>query len=200
MSLPDLNCDPYQTLLQAGSLRAQAAKLERQAGMYEQIVREQLAADGHDCDSQFAVPGKALCVAVYGPADGAVSRLPIEQITAATLLFAPVRPGHAFEVGADDSLVRAITDAGAATYEPALVARNGPTMGVVLVPKGKLPDFYADMAIRGERSRKPSYAIAKMLVLLAGLNSEMVHAMVTQVQRGADDADASTSAPIFIQL
>lgn len=200
MALPNLDCNPYETLWEAGALRKQAAELTAQAEMYDTMAKLQLQKDGVPVDGVTIQPGCAVILAYGGPADSMLLRMPIDKVTENTKLISPpVGPGT--PEGSD--IVRALQMPATTSYEPALLIPMGPGMAALMVPKGHRGKFFADATSNNaQRSDFARMAMVRLMVNFTGYNPGMIHAVIsgaiTAVRAQAPDNE--TMAPVVIQL
>lgn len=187
--LPNTECDPYQTIMAAGELRAEASKLIGKAEVLEGAARMQLNLDDVAANSQTMIPGTVLCVAHGGDAHMQVTRIPFENLSKAKLVVnAPASQSVAQEIALRD-------------YEPVVLIKLGQFyVGALLVPKGERVEGFRALG-RAGIDDAIVLSMAKMITLSVGFNPGLAYGATQQMcKAAAANLEAEFDSPMLMQL
>lgn len=183
--------DLYTTILRAGRLRKLAARQHQEADALDAIARIQFEDEGSSSVALAQIPGTVLCIAHGGPAAGTVTRVP----------FATVRSGELKLP--HPNLPKGDTTALSFEYVPMVVVQLGQyVVGALVVRKGSVEATYQEMRESGQATdiMPVAKAIARMLILAVGFNTELVADILGSIERTAAGTEDAPSEPMLIHL
>lgn len=185
----DFNVNPYETAIEAGLLRRAAAQKLSEADTMDGLARLQLQRDGVPSNPVVVQsPGTTLCIAFGGQCDGQMTRAPMDAMMKLKLV--PNGVGTSGVIQMQE-------------YEPAMIVRLGGYVGgALIVPKGRISDFFNALRAPSETTgQKPvALAMARLLINCAGYGSEMITDIYLGAERSATLQDEAPSTPLFVQL
>lgn len=186
MALPETRCNPYQTILEAGQLRRQASQIADRAAFYEQAAMAELDLDATAPHTKTLMPGTTLVLAYGGVADGEVTRMPTEQLSTGIKLVVVKTGGN----------VSALPH----SYQPTQIIQLGPHVaGALVVPKGQVAAAFDELR-HAKLSDPLPCAIAKLLHLAIGFNTELIQGVTAQFMQAARDCEVASESPMLMQV
>lgn len=185
--LPQYSDNPYRNILEAGSIRSEASRLEMKAGMLENTAQAQLDHDESRSNLTIRMPGAILCVAHGGGSDGLATFVDAGNFNDSIRLMGTGTVSAPNVIGGVPQFE---------LYSPALIFQiGGMAAAAVIVPKDTVRNFQTEVGKRSHQS-KGALAIAKASVLGIGFNSEMAYGIVD----AASKAFASNTSPMEIAM